>query len=98
MERTKEIGIRKAVGAKNTSIMLQFLFEAILIAMVGSVAGMVFGIGLSQIGGYLFNKSVPISVLTIVVSMFIAVMVGVASGIFPALKATKLNPIEALKY
>lgn len=97
-ERTKEIGIRKAVGAKNTSIMLQFLFEAILIAMVGSVAGMVFGIGLSQIGGYLFNKSVPISVLTIVVSMFIAVMVGVASGIFPALKATKLNPIEALKY
>ena len=97
-ERTKEIGIRKAVGAENNNVMIQFLFESILIALVGSIIGMLLGITFSQIGGYILNKDVPVSVLTILVSMFIAIVVGVCSGIFPALKATKLDPIDALKY
>ena len=97
-ERTKEIGIRKAIGAPNKSILFQFLIESILISMIGSLAGMFLGIGLSQLGAHIFNKEVPISVLTIVVSIFAAVFVGVVSGIVPAIKATKLNPIDALRH
>jgi putative ABC transport system permease protein len=97
-ERTREIGIRKAIGAKEGDIMIQFLFESILISLVGSFIGMVSGIVFSQIGGKLIEKNVPISVFTIIISIFIAIAVGIISGIVPALKATKLDPIEALRY
>lgn len=97
-ERTKEIGIRKAVGAENNNILVQFLFESVLIALIGSLIGMILGIVFSQIGGIIFKKTVPISTITILISIVIAVVVGVSSGLFPAIKATKLNPIDALKY
>jgi putative ABC transport system permease protein len=97
-ERTREIGIRKAIGAKNSAIMWQFLLEAIIISFLGSMVGMVLGIGLGQVGGALFDKSVPISVITVVISFSVAILVGLASGLFPAYKATKLDPIEALRY
>lgn len=97
-ERTREIGIRKAIGAKDCDIMMQFLFESILISMVGSFIGMLFGIIFSQIGGYVLHKNVPISPFTIFISIFIAILVGIISGIVPANKATKLDPIEALRY
>lgn len=97
-ERTREIGIRKAIGAQKIDILIQFLLEAILISLLGSFIGMVLGIVFSQIGGYILNKVVPISVFTIILSMFVALIVGVLSGIFPAIKATKLDPIEALRY
>lgn len=97
-ERTREIGIRKAIGAKDEDVMMQFLFESILISIVGSLIGMILGIILSQVGGVLFEKDVPISFVTVLVSIFIAVFVGIVSGIVPARKATKLDPIEALRY
>ena len=97
-ERTREIGIRKAIGAKDEDVMMQFLFESILISLVGSFIGMVLGIIFGQIGGTIFEKDVPISVFTVLISIFIAVFVGVVSGIVPAMKATKLDPIEALRY
>lgn len=97
-ERTREIGIRKAIGAEEFDILIQFLFESILISIIGSLIGMTIGIILSQIGGAIAQKNVPISFVTVIVSIIIAFIVGVASGIVPARKATKLDPIEALRY
>ena len=97
-ERTKEIGIRKAIGAPDKSILSQFLIESVLISTIGSFLGMVIGIITAITAGNILEKEVPISVLTIIVSIFAAVFVGIVSGIVPAIKATKLNPIDALRY
>ncbi len=97
-ERTREIGTRKALGAPNKWVMMQFLIESILISFMGSFMGLVLGVGLSQLGGFLFDKEVPISIWTVIVSVSVAVVVGVLSGLFPALKAMKLDPIDALRY
>ena len=97
-ERTREIGTRKALGAPNRWIMLQFLIESILISFMGSLMGLILGVDLSQIGGVIFDKNVPISFWTVVVSVSVAIFVGVSSGLFPAIKAMKLDPIEALRY
>lgn len=97
-ERTREIGIRKALGAPNDWIMMQFLFEAVLISMIGGVIGLALGIGLSQAGGYFYKVAVPFSLWPVVLSFTVAFFVGVVSGVFPAYKAMKLDPIEALRY
>lgn len=97
-ERTREIGTRKALGAPNKWIMTQFLVESILISFMGSFMGLVLGVGLSQIGGAVFEKEVPISIWTVIVSVSVAIVVGVLSGLFPAVKAMKLDPIDALRY
>ena len=97
-ERTREIGTRKALGASNKWIMFQFLTESVIISFMGSFVGMVLGILLSQGAGAFLGKEVPISMWSVIISVTVAVVVGVASGLMPALKAMKLDPIDALRY
>ena len=98
-ERTREIGIRKAIGAQESTIVTQFLSESILISFIGSMFGLILGVGLSQgVGRFILHYNVPFSIWPVVVSISVAVVVGLASGVFPAIKAAKLNPIDSLRY
>ena len=98
-ERTREIGIRKAIGARQNQIIIQFLSESILISFIGSMAGLVLGVGLAQgVGRGFMGYNVPFSVWPVILSITVAGVVGLASGVVPALKAAKLNPIDSLRY
>ena len=98
-ERTREIGVRKAIGAREKQIIIQFLSESVLISFIGSMMGLVIGVGLSQgIGRFILGYRVPFSLWPVVLSVSVAVVVGLASGVVPAFKAAKLNPIDSLRY
>jgi putative ABC transport system permease protein len=98
-ERTREIGIRKAIGAQESSIIIQFLSESILISFIGSMFGLILGVGLSQgVGRFILHYNVPFSIWPVIVSISVAIVVGLASGVMPAIKAAKLNPIDSLRY
>lgn len=96
-ERTREIGIRKAVGAKRRTILTQFLFESSAICLVGGFIGVILSFGVAA----LINKLVlpaSVSIPIVIVALMISCLVGVLSGIIPAFRASRLNPIEALRY
>jgi putative ABC transport system permease protein len=98
-ERTREIGVRKAIGAREQNIIIQFLSESILISFIDSMTGLVLGDGLAQgVGRFILGYNVPLSIWPVVVSVTVAIVVGLASGVFPAIKAAKLNPIDSLRY
>ncbi len=97
-ERTKEIGIRKAIGAKRRDVLLQFLIEAVVLSGVGGIIGILTGVGLGKIVSTLAGLTVSFSTSVIVLSFLFSLIVGVIFGVFPANKASKLNPIQALRY
>lgn len=97
-ERTREIGIRKALGATYFVIVTQFLIEAVVISLMGGLIGIALGIGASKLIGLASGMSTVISVPTIVLSFAFSMAIGLAFGIYPARKAAKLNPIDALHY
>ncbi len=97
-ERTREIGIRRAVGARARDIRLQFLVEAIVLSIVGGLLGIALGVGLAKILAESFSWPVLVSTSSIVLSFCVSCAVGVLFGYFPAHKAAKLNPIEALRH
>lgn len=99
VERTREIGVRKAVGAREKIIIIQFLSESVLISFIGSMIGLILGVGLSQgVGRFILHYNVPFSAWPVLLSVTVAVVVGLASGVMPAIKAAKLNPIDSLRY
>jgi putative ABC transport system permease protein len=97
-ERTREIGIRKAIGAKRTTIKQQFLFEAILIGQLGGVFGIILGILIGNLMSLLMQSSFIIPWIWIFTGVVVCFFVGLASGYFPAEKAARLDPIVALHY
>ncbi|MFV0635527.1 ABC transporter permease [Mitsuokella sp. WILCCON 0060] len=97
-ERTREIGIRKALGATFMNIMTQFLIESMVIGVIGGLIGILVGIGASQLISKLGNFTTVITATPIIVSFVFSVGIGLFFGIYPARKAAKLDPIEALRY
>ncbi|WP_340676724.1 ABC transporter permease [Paraglaciecola sp.] len=96
LERTKEIGLLRAVGATQKDIKLQFIAESFTISVLGGLLGIVFGLALSEIIGFYSGWAVSWSMVAIFLSLGICIAVGVGFGVFPAIKASQLNPIEAL--
>ena len=97
-ERTREIGIRKALGATFNNIMLQFLIESITVGVVGGVIGIFVGVAGAKAIAYFGNFTTVVTALPIIVSFAFSVGIGLFFGIYPARKAAKLDPIEALRY
>jgi putative ABC transport system permease protein len=96
-ERTREIGIRKAIGAKKRSILIQFLFESSTICLIGGMIGVVLSFGVaSLINQYVMPATVSLPIVFI--ALFISILTGVVAGFIPAYRASRLNPIEALRY
>lgn len=97
-ERTREIGTRKALGARNSAIRLQFVVESMIICMIGGIIGVGLGIGLGTVGSTLLGFPATASVSIIIIAVLFSMMIGVFFGYYPANKAAKLDPIEALRY
>jgi macrolide transport system ATP-binding/permease protein len=97
-ERTREIGLRKAIGANNKDIMVQFLIEAILMSFIGGLSGVMLGAGISVLITFFAGWAVRVSTSSIILATTFSLIVGIVFGIWPAQKASKLDPIEALRY
>lgn len=96
-ERTREIGIRKAIGATNKHVLWQFLLESIVISTAGSIIGLTLGVGAGLLVEKFFGMPVALTIWSVLISIIVAVLVGVLSGLYPARRAAKLQPIEALR-
>ena len=97
-ERTREIGIRMAVGAKTWDIRLQFIIEALTLSLIGGIIGIILGIGGSQLISTIAGWSTVVSLSSILISFSFSGLVGIGFGFYPAFKASLLNPIDALRY
>ena len=97
-ERTKEIGIRMAIGAKASDIRIQFLIEAFLLSMIGGLIGVIVGVVGSELVGMFSTREIAISSFSIILSLGVSGLIGIGFGFYPAYKASLLNPIDALRY
>jgi len=97
-ERTREIGIRKSIGAKNKDIMLQFVVEAVILTGIGGILGVLFGWIFGIVAGNIMGVSSVVSVNSVLMAVAISTAIGIIFGVYPARKAALLDPIEALRY
>lgn len=98
LERTREIGIRLAVGAKGRDIALQFVSEAAAISLLGGLSGMVMGVAIAKIVAFYAEWPTVVTAFSVILAFGVSLAVGVLSGLYPAMRAAKLDPIEALRY
>ena len=97
-ERTREIGLRMSIGAKGRHILFQFLIEAVIISVTGGIIGVILGIGSSLIIKYGIGWPVYVQVYSVVLSFLVCTITGIFFGWYPAQKASRLNPIDAIRY
>ncbi len=97
-ERTREIGLRKAIGAKKKDISLQFLAEAVMLTFIGGIVGIIFGCLISWGAHQFGNIATKVSLLSIILAFGVSALIGIVFGYYPARRASRLNPIEALRY
>ncbi len=97
-ERTREIGLRKAIGARRSDILTQFIIEAVLMTVIGGIGGIILGAGASLLLSAVAHWNTIISVFSIFISTFFSILIGLIFGIWPARMAAKLSPIDALRY
>ena len=97
-ERTREIGIRKAVGALRRDILTQFLLESVVLSLIGGIAGIILGWAIATVAGRAIDLAAPLDVATVLLATGFATAVGLVFGIYPAWRAAGLRPIEALRY
>jgi putative ABC transport system permease protein len=98
MERTREIGVRRAIGAKKRDVIRQFLIETTIISLAGGIMGVIVGVGLSQLIGYLAGWSTIVTTTSIVLAFVVSVAIGLIFGLYPAARAASLDPVKALHY
>ncbi len=98
MERTREIGIRKAIGARNRDIFLQFFAEAMVVSLTGGLIGIVSGAGLGALAMHLIGTPIMLSQWAVWAAVISSVIVGLAAGVYPAMQAAQQDPIQALRY
>ncbi|NLD99410.1 MAG: FtsX-like permease family protein [Fibrobacter sp.] len=97
-ERTREIGLRMAVGARGRDIMMQFLIEALLVSITGGILGLLLGLGASSLIGQILRWPIAVTPYSVILSFVVCAVTGIFFGWYPALKASKLDPIEALRF
>ncbi|MDD2839438.1 MAG: FtsX-like permease family protein, partial [Sulfuricurvum sp.] len=97
-ERTREIGIRLAIGALEREVLLQFLVEAVVLSSLGGIIGIVLGVSVGIGISIFFDLPLVFNTFIVIVAFFFSTLVGVVFGYFPARKAARLNPIDALRY
>jgi putative ABC transport system permease protein len=98
LERMREIGVRRALGARRSDIVSQFLIEAVLISFVGGMMGVLLGVTMSKVIAMLAGWSTVTTFASIFLSFVFSVSVGLVFGLYPAMKAAKLDPVEAIRY
>lgn len=97
-ERTREIGTRKALGAKNSSIRFQFIIESMILCLIGGILGIFVGFLLGAIAASILGYSAAVPVAAIIVAVGFSMVIGIFFGYYPANKAARMDPIEALRY
>jgi putative ABC transport system permease protein len=98
LERTREIGVRRAIGARQRDVVRQFLIETTIISLTGGVAGIIMGVGLSQLIGVLAGWSTIVTTSSIILAFGVSVAIGIVFGLYPAVRASRLDPVKALHY
>ncbi len=96
-ERTREIGIRKSLGARQRDLLLQFLLEAVFLAATGGVIGLLGGAAIARIGSLIAGVDLRVTLPYILLALFVSTTVGILSGLYPAHKAARMDPVEALR-